>query len=292
MLLNDWAYVSPEYATDWLARAAEIVQKYHPEVMYFDWWAGQPNYRHNMSRFAAFYYNYAAASGFPGVIDIKDYALDWHAGARDFERGLREDIEPQHWQTDTSISNLSWGYIEHDEFKSADFIVHQLIDIVSKNGNLLLNVGPRPDGTIPDEVRTTLLDIGGWLKLNGEAIYDTTPWKTYGEGPTKVQPGFGHDRDTKPYTAEDFRFTEKENILYAIGMAWPSDGRAVIHSLALTTQPSAGQGSAKQTNVMQVSNVELVGCDAKLEFHQAGDALEVQLPGHMPGKYAYVLRIK
>ena len=281
MLLNDWTYVSPEYANDWLARAAEIVQKYHPEVMYFDWWAGQSNYRRNVTRFAAFYYNFGAANGIPGVIDIKDYDFDWHAGARDFERGLREDIEPQHWQTDTSISNLSWGYLEHDEFKSADFIVHQLIDIVSKNGNLLLNIGPRPDGTIPDEVRNTLLDIGTWLTVNGEAIYDTTPWKIYGEGPTKVQPGFGHDKDTKPYTSEDFRFTQKGYTLYAIGMAWPTDGRAVIHAL----------GSAEQAKGMQISSVELVGSDAKVEFHRTGDALDVQLPAQTPGKYAYALRI-
>ncbi len=282
VLMNDWTYVSPEYANDWLARAAEIVQKYHPEVMYFDWWAGQPNYRHNMTRFAAFYYNLAAQEGFPGVIDIKDYALDWYAGARDFERGLREDIEPQHWQTDTSISNLSWGYLEHDEFKSADFIVHQLIDIVSKNGNLLLNIGPRPDGTIPDEVRNTLLDIGGWLKVNGEAIYDTTPWKIYGEGPTKVQLGFGHDKDTKPYTSQDFRFTQKGGKLYVIGMAWPTDGRAVVHAL----------GSAQQAKGMQISAVQLVGSNAKLEFHQTDDALEVQLPAQAPGKYAFVLKIQ
>jgi len=109
MVLNDWTYVSPEYANDWLARVAEIVQKYHPEVMYFDWRAGQPNYRRNVTRFAAFHYNFGAANGIPGVIDIKDCDFDWHAGARDFERGLRKDIEPEHWQTDTSISNLSWG---------------------------------------------------------------------------------------------------------------------------------------------------------------------------------------
>ncbi len=165
-----------EYADDWLARAAEIAEKYHPEVMYFDWWLGQPIISPH-DEVCCVLLQPGGGTRFPGVIDIKDYALDWHAGARDFERGLREDIEPQHWQTDTSISNISWGYVEHDESKSADFIVHQLIDIVSKNGNLLLNIGPRPDGTIPDEVRSTLLDIGSWLKLNGEAIYDTTPWR-------------------------------------------------------------------------------------------------------------------
>jgi alpha-L-fucosidase len=101
VMMNDWTYVSPEFANDWLARAAEIVRKYKPEVMYFDWWVGQPNYRPNVTKFAAFYYNFDAQNKIPGVIDIKDYTIDWHAGARDFERGLREGIEPDHWQTDT-----------------------------------------------------------------------------------------------------------------------------------------------------------------------------------------------
>jgi alpha-L-fucosidase len=281
VLMNDWTYVSPEYTNDWLARAAEIVQKYQPEVMYFDWWIGQPNFRPNVTKFAAFYYNYAAKHGMPGVINIKDYALDWHAGARDFERGLKAGIEADHWQTDTSISNLSWGYLEHDQFKTPEFLVHQLIDIVSKNGNLLLNIGPRPDGTIPDEVRNTLLEIGGWLKQNGEAIHDTVPWTIYGEGPTKIQPGFGHDQDTKPYTAEDFRFTRKGNTLYAIQMAWPANGRAVIHAL----------GAAQQAKGLKITNVELIGSGAKVEWHHSDDALEVTLPASAPGKYAYVLKV-
>jgi alpha-L-fucosidase len=282
VLMNDWTYVSPEFANDWLARAAEIVEKYKPEVMYLDWWAGQPNYRHNVTRFAAFYYNFSAQRGIPAVIDIKDYALDWHAGARDFERGMKESLEEQHWQTDTSISNISWAYLEHDDFKTPEFLVHQLIDIVSKNGNLLLNIGPRPDGTIPDEVRNSLLEIGAWLKQNGEAIYDTTPWKSYGEGPTQIQAGFGHDKDTKLYQAGDFRFTQKGSTVYAIEMARPADGRAVIHAL----------GAAHQGKGLRVTNVELLGSGAKLSWRQTDDALEVALPDSFPGKYAYVFRIQ
>jgi alpha-L-fucosidase len=282
VLMNDWTYVSPEFANDWLARAAEIVQKYKPEVMYFDWWAGQPSYRRNVTRFASFYYNFSAQHGIPVVINIKDYALDWRAGARDFERGMKESIEERHWQTDTSISNISWGYLEHDDFKTPDFLVHQLIDIVSKNGNLLLNIGPRPDGTIPDEVRNSLLEIGAWLTLNGEAIYDSTPWIIYGEGPTQIQAGFGHDKDTKAYQAGDFRFTQKGQTLYAIEMAWPADGRAVIHAL----------GSEHQGKGLQIRNVELFGSSAKLNWRQTDDALEVNVPGTAPGKFAFVFRIQ
>jgi len=283
VMMNDWTYVSPEFANDWLARAAEIVQKYKPEVMYFDWWVGQPNYRPNVTKFAAFYYNFDAQNKIPGVIDIKDYTIDWHAGARDFERGLREGIEPDHWQTDTSISNLSWGYIEHDELKTPDFLIHQLIDIVSKNGNLLLNIGPRPDGTIPDEVRSTLLQIGAWLKQNGGAIYDTTPWKVYGEGPTKVKAGFGNDKETKPYTSEDFRFTQKGTTVYAIAMGWPADGHFVIRAL----------GSAQQAKGISISAIELLGSSAKLDFHQSPDALDIRVPDSVtpPGKFAFAFRL-
>ena len=282
VLMNDWTYVSPEFANDWLARAAEIVEKYKPEVMYFDWWAGQPNYRPNVTRFASFYYNFSAQHGIPAVIDIKDYALDWHAGARDFERGMKESIEERHWQTDTSISNISWGYLDHDDFKTPDFIVHQLIDIVSKNGNLLLNIGPRSDGTIPEEVRNSLLDIGSWLKQNGEAIYGTTPWKIYGEGPTQIRAGFGHDKDTNSYQASDFRFTQKGQTLYAIEMARPPDGQALICSL----------GSKTLSPRLLIGRVELLGTGAKLDWHQTEDALEVKLPDSFPGKYAYVFRIQ
>ena len=108
-----------------------------------------------------------------------------HSGVLDVERGQLGDIRPLYWQTDTSVSNKSWGYIKDDTFKSPEFVVHQLVDIVSKNGNLLLNIGPRSDGTIPDEVQQVLLDVGGWLNVNGEAIYGTRPWRTYGEGPNE-----------------------------------------------------------------------------------------------------------
>ena len=281
VLMNDWTYVSPQFADDWLARASEIVEKYNPELFYFDWWIGQPNYRRNVTRFTAFYYNYAAEHHIPAIINLKDYSLDWTAGARDFERGMKEDIEKRHWQTDTSISNISWGYVEHDEFKSPEFITHQLIDVVSKNGNLLLNIGPRADGTIPDEVRHTLLEIGSWLKQNGEAIYDTNPWLIYGEGPTKVQPGFGHDKDTKSYTPEDFRFTSHGNKIYAIAMSWPANGHFLIHAL----------GSTQQAKGLRIVNVEPIGSNTKLDWHQSETGLEISCPGTAPGKYAYAFRV-
>ena len=277
---NDFTYASPAWTNDWLARSAELVQKYHPDIVYFDWWIGQTSIRPNLTRFAAFYYNSSLKHGdHVGVINYKDYAMQEHAAVLDLERGQLGDIRPLYWQTDTSVSNKSWGYIKDDTFKSPEFVVHQLIDIVSKNGNLLLNFGPRSDGTIPEEVQQVLLSVGAWLSVNGEAIYGTRPWRIYGEGPTKVAAGSFHDTDTANYTAEDFRFTAKGDVLFAIGLAWPASGEAVIRSLATTAGSEAVQA------------VSLLGSDRKLQFEQRADGLHVQLPEQPPGRYAYVLRV-
>ena len=279
-LNNDFTYVSQAWANDWLARSADLVEKYHPDIVYFDWWIGQPSVRANLTRFAAFYYNSSLKYGdHVGVINYKDYAMQDHSGVLDIERGQLGDLRPLPWQTDTSVSNKSWGYINNDTFKSPEFIVHQLIDIVSKNGNLLMNIGPRSDGTIPDEVQQVLLEVGAWLNVNGDAIYGTRPWRIYGEGPTKVAAGSFHDADTAKYTAEDFRFTTKGDVLYAIGLAWPANGEAVIHSLAPAADSEPLQGG------------DLLGSDAKLQIEQRADGLHVRLRGQPQGKYAYVLRL-
>jgi len=279
-LNNDFTYVSSAWADDWLARSAELVEKYHPDIVYFDWWIGQPNVRPNLTRFAAFYYNTSLKYGdHVGVINYKDYALQEHSAVLDLERGQLGDIRPLYWQTDTSISNKSWGNITNDTFKSPQFVVQQLVDIVSKNGNLLLNIGPRSDGTIPDEVQQVLRDVGAWLAVNGDAIYGTRPWKVYGEGPTPVAAGSFHDTDTAAYTAEDFRFTTRGNNLYAIELGWPASGEAVIQTLGTAV---GGQ---------KIEGVALLGSDAKLQFRQQLDGLHIQLPAQAPGKYAYAFRV-
>ena len=158
-------------------------------------------------------------------------------------------------------------------------MIHQLVDIVSKNGNLLLNIGPRSDGTIPDEVQQVLRDVGAWLAVNGDAIYGTRPWKIYGEGPTKVAAGSFHDTDTATYTPEDFRFTTRGNDLYAIELGWPASGEAVIQTLG----PAVG--------AQRIDSVALLGSDAKLQFRQQPDGLHIRLPAQAPGKYAYAFRV-
>jgi alpha-L-fucosidase len=279
-LQDNWTYVSHAYANDWLARDAEIVQKYHPDIIFFDWWIGQPDVRPYLAKFAAYYYNESNKRGPVGIITYKYVDMQKDSGVLDIERGQLDSLHDRVWQTDTSVGNKSWGYIEHDTFKTPDFIVHQLVDVVSKNGNLLMDIGPRSDGTIPDEVQQVLLAVGGWLKVNGDAIYGTRPWVSYGEGPTKVAAGSFQDTKTQEYTAEDFRFTTKGDNLYAIELAWPTGKEAVIHSLS---------GGALQGK--QIRSVALLGSDAKLTYDLRADGLHIALPTQPKEGYAYAFQI-
>jgi alpha-L-fucosidase len=274
-LAGDWTYVSQAWLDDWLARTAELVDKYHPDLIYFDWWIGHPTFRNTLPKLLAYYYNQGARRD--GV--VVNYKLgDFPAGAGtlDIERGQLAGIQKSHWQTDTSVSDKSWGYVDGDTYKSPTTLIHLLADVVSKNGNLMLNIGPRADGTIPESERDILLTIGRWLKVNGEAIYDTRPWRQFGEGPTEVVAGTFQDTKTKPYTAEDFRFTTRPGVLYAIELGWPASGEAVIHSIH--ADDHAGE-------------VRLLGHDGALDAHQQADGLHVRLPTRPGGADAYVLRI-
>jgi alpha-L-fucosidase len=278
-LIRDYTFVSQAYMDDWLARTAEIVERYHPDLIYFDWWVGQPDFRSHLERFATYYYNRAAAQHQPVVLFYKLNDMADGSATLDMERGGLGDIRRQPWQTDTSLSNGSWGYIEHDTYKSPEVVIHQLADVVSKNGNLLMNVGPRPDGTIPEGAANTLLAVGAWLQVNGDAIYGTRPWRVYGEGPTKFESGSFHDTDSKPYTAEDYRFTTKDDALYAIELGWPKSGEAIIRALA------SGVGTR------EVASVDLLGSPDHLAFAQQPDGLHIHVPAEPGGKYAYAYRI-
>ena len=280
-MLQDFTYITPAYMNDWVARNAEIVDKYHPDLMWFDWWIGQPMVRPYLARFAAYYYNESSKRGPAGVINYKFHAMQEGSGSLDIERGQLQEIRNFYWQTDSSVGNKSWGYIQGDDFKTPGFIVNQLVDIVSKNGNLLMNIGPRPDGTIPEEVQQVLLAVGGWLKVNGDAIYGTRPWKLFGEGPTKVAGGSFHDTDTKGFTAQDFRFTAKGPVIYATELAWPSDGAAVIHSLGTGTLGAS----------TKIQDVSLLGSDAAISYEQRADGLYLKLPAKPPTDFAHSFKI-
>jgi len=271
-----------EFLEDWLVRSCQIVDKYQPQLIWFDWWIAQPPVHPYLRKFAAYYYNRGAEWKKGVAINYKKHggeSFPDSAGVLDVERGQLAAIRPYFWQTDTSVSKNSWGYVKNQDYKTVDSLVDDLVDIVSKNGALLLNIGPKPDGTIPEPEQKMLRDIGRWLKVNGEAIYGTRPWRVYGEGPTRVIEGPFGDTKRKPFTGEDIRFTARGDELYAIALTWPDSGKLVIKSLV------AG------ANRLRVKDVSLLGHDGNLEWKQTAKGLEVRLPAAKPCDYAFALKI-
>ncbi len=220
------------HLNNWLARLCELVDNYRPKVVWFDWWIQQVAFRPYLRKFAAYYYNRAAEWGEGVAINYKYASYMLGSAVFDVERGQLEAVRPRLWQTDTAIAKNSWGYTENNDFKNPVDIVGDLIDIVSKNGVLLLNVGPRADGTITDEDRHVLLEIGKWLKTNGEGIYGTRPWVKFGEGPTKIKEGAFSDTNRTSFTPEDIRYTYKPGKIYAFCMKRPADGVVRLKALA------------------------------------------------------------
>ena len=271
---------SKEFLEDWLARTCEIVDKYRPNLVWFDWWIEQPVFEPYLRRFAAYYYNRAAQWGQEVVINYKNQAFPEGTAVFDIERGKLDDLREHFWQTDTSIGRKSWGYITDEENKSVNEIVDDLVDIVSKNGCLLLNIGPKPDGTIPEEQERVLLGIGEWLKVNGEAIYETRPWRVYGEGPTKTVGGSFGESKAQPFTARDIRFTTKGDVLYAICLDWPGK-EVTIQSLS----------SNLRLYPHEIGEVRMLGVEQPLKWSRGEEGLKVTMPESKPCEHAFVLKI-
>ncbi len=219
---------SSEWLEDWMVRTCELVDKYRPGILYFDWWIQNKSFKPYLKKIAAYYYNRAEEWGKEVTIDFKHNAFPLGAATLDIERGALGDIFPYPWQTDTAIGRQSWGYRKDNSYKSARECVETLIDVVSKNGMLLLNIGPKSDGTFTEEETAVLSEIGKWLDVNGEGIYDTTPYKFYKEGDNQASFGMFSEGDVA-YTERDFRFTYKNGVIYAFQMK-PSEN-ALIKSL-------------------------------------------------------------
>ena len=177
------------------------------------------------------------------------------SGIVEVERGALADAKPYAWQTDTAIAKNSWCYTDTLEYKTAGQIIRMLIEVISKNGNMLLNVGPRGDGSIPEEDRKILKEIGEWMKVNGEAVYGSRPWRKSGEGPVRIDEGQFTDNEEPPYTSEDIRFTVRGGSIYAFVMRFPEDGRVTIRSL----------GDSEDQNTSEfhglIGDIRVLGCE-------------------------------
>lgn len=282
---------SDAYCEKFYKRTIELIDKYNPELVYFDDTV-LPFHPINDKglRIAAHLYNKTIKDKgeLTGVVTGKILdeqqrkCMIW-----DIERGQSNEIEPIPWQTDTCIG--SWHYdrrlYDNDRYKSAKTVIHILVDVVSKNGNLMLNIPVRGDGTIDEKERAIVESIGEWMNINSEGIYSTRPWITFGEGPAieSAAPlsaqGFNEGKG-KPLGAQDFRFTCKGTTLYAFMLGWPTDGTALIKKLA------------KGSKVGQVKSVKLLGAESNIQFEQIESGLKIELPQPGSLKDAFVFRIE
>lgn len=285
---GDTTYAFPNnppewWKKQWFLRIRDLVEQYEPDFLYTD---GAVPFGEVGRRLVAHFYNLNVSrhGQNEAVYTIKHFS-DEHAlnhgeyveGAAllDMERGVVPEIRELPWQTDTCIGG--WFYDRRAVYKTADHVVRMLADIVSKNGNLLLNFPLRPDGTLDDESAHVVAGIGQWMAVNGEAIYETRPWVTFGEGPTRS--GGGQFNEKEPaWTSQDFRFTAKGDTVYAIQLAWPASRRSAIESLKLG-------GSAL------VQDVRLLGYEGRVAWAQTVRGLDIDLPEHAPsgGCHAFAI---
>jgi alpha-L-fucosidase len=268
-----------ESREQWLQHTYELIDKYQPELIWFDWTVGLYPFQPTFYKFLAYYYNNAIDWKRQVVANTK-FGFGDNIQVFDIERGKSDQIRQYAWQTDTSIGKKSWCYIDGEENKSPSHIVHDLVDIVSKNGNLLLNVGPKADGTITLEQQQVLKSIGKWLNINGEAIYGSRPWMKSGEGENTGTAGYMTDGKATNYTFSDIRFTTKGHTLYAITLAWPEE-TLIVKSLAKSN-----------INDQTVKSVTLLGSNESLHWDQTMHGLSVAFPAIKPCEYAYTLKIE
>jgi alpha-L-fucosidase len=265
-------------AREWLEHSRELADKYQPQLFWFDWTVNNPVLMPYFNKFMAYYYNNALDWGKGVVINTKEgYPNNIQVG--DVERGKLGRMRKYPWQTDTSVGKHSWCYVDGEENKTPDQIIHDLIDIVSKNGNLLLNIGPRADGTITEEQTSILLAIGEWLKINGEAIYYTRCWIKSGEGNVKGAAGSFTDAEATKYTSKDIRFTSKGNDLYVIALN--GDCRNIIVT-------SLDRNTISDATLL---NIKLLGSDEKISWEETSNGLKIFFPENKPDECAYSFRL-
>ena len=273
------------FQDQWAAKTKEVIDKYQPDFIYFDsrlFIIGEPRRRDLL----AYYYSRAEEWGREVGLSYKDQDLPKGVAIPDFERGRLASLVPFEWLTDDAVDWNSWCHVQNPHYKSAARIVGQLVDTISKNGKLLLDITPTAEGVIPDAVRERLLAIGKWLDVNGEAVYGTRPWKVFGEGPTKLAGGAFTEEKTPDFTARDIRFTCRANALYAIAMACPQNSQELVIASLDTGDALLAKG--------QVAAVSLLGSDQKITWTHDARGLAIALPTRpsddLPAVFKIVLK--
>ncbi|MEO1010072.1 MAG: alpha-L-fucosidase [Bacteroidota bacterium] len=273
------------YKEVWLGKLKEVIDQYHPDIIWFDYVLGDipEQYR---KQFAAYYLNEAANKDQEVVIVRKQHDLPLNMSVEDLEQARKNKIGTKTWMTDATISNGSWCYTEDLGVKPAKDVLHMLIDIVSKNGVLLLNVSPKADGTIPDNQKEGLLQMGAWLKKYGEAVYDTEAWYTFGEGPTKEPDGHfaNHKAFMKlTYSNKDIRYTTKDYNIYGIILG------TVEPNKDLVLEAFAKENILDAPSIEQVS---FMGSDEKIDWgYDEEKGLILKTPSKQIEELATVIKV-
>jgi len=269
----------------WFAKLKEVIDQYNPDIIWFDYVLDKipEEYR---QKFSAYYLNEAEKWDKEVVIVRKQDDLPLNYTVDDLEKSRKNVIGEEPWMTDETISKGSWCYTDNLEIKTSADVLHVLIDIVSKNGVLLLNVSPKADGTIPEIQKQVLLDMGSWLDAYGEAIYGTRPWYTFGEGPTKEPEGhFKHHQEFLKikYSWEDVRYTIKGDLIYATLLGWPGAGEEILlTAFAENSLPES----------LEVVSLSLLGNSDQILWEQTEKGLTLTMPQETPDEMALVFKIE